>query len=108
MANDRMTDSGYNAEEDHFKRQELEWVQKRRAELDAQRKTQVASAGRPANWLKCPKCGGDMHEQKMDVVMIDRCTNCGGVFFDAGELEMLTQHQTGGTMSAFKRLFGGK
>ena len=108
MPNQRPTDPGYNAEEDHFKRQEIEWIQKRRAELDEKRKTQVVSGGRPANWMKCPKCGGEMQEQKMDVVMIDRCTGCGGVFFDAGELEMLTRQQTGGTMSAFKRLFGGK
>lgn len=109
MSQDRMTDRGYNAEEDHFKRQDIEWIAKRRAELDAQRKAQTAASGRPEHWMKCPKCGGDMQEMKMESVMIDRCGNCGGIFFDAGEVEMLLQSQsTGGAMSGLRRLFGGR
>ncbi len=40
------------------------------------------------HWMKCPKCGSDMHEEPLhEKIMIDRCTRCGGMFFDRGELE---------------------
>ena len=34
--------------------------------------------------------------------ILDRCTRCGGIFLDRGELEILTRAKTGGL---FKRLF---
>ena len=107
MPQNNPADPGYNAEEDHFRRKDMEWVARRRAELDAKRQAQTAG-GRPANWMQCPRCGGQMQEQKMDVVMIDRCGKCGGVFFDAGEVDMLLQSQSSGALSSLRKLFGGK
>lgn len=37
--------------------------------------------------LNCPKCGGSMREVRREGVVVDRCTECGGIFLDAGELE---------------------
>lgn len=39
----------------------------------------------------CPKCGGEMRQYERNSVVIDQCTNCRGIFLDAGELERLTQ-----------------
>jgi Zn-finger nucleic acid-binding protein len=40
------------------------------------------------HWMKCPKCGSSMTEAPLhENVKIDRCTRCGGLFFDRGELE---------------------
>ncbi|MCI0416194.1 zf-TFIIB domain-containing protein [bacterium] len=40
------------------------------------------------HWMNCPKCGSNMAEEPLqEKVMIDRCTRCGGIFFDRGELE---------------------
>ncbi|HSE42953.1 MAG TPA: zf-TFIIB domain-containing protein [Acidobacteriota bacterium] len=38
--------------------------------------------------MKCLKCGSQMKEEPLhENVLIDRCTRCGGLFFDRGELE---------------------
>jgi Zn-finger nucleic acid-binding protein len=53
--------------------------------------------------MKCPKCGGALKEENFHGVLIDRCTGCGGVYLDKGELELLARAEQGG----LKRLFGG-
>ena len=37
----------------------------------------------------CPKCGSDLKETLRSNIALDVCTGCGGVWFDAGELETL-------------------
>jgi Zn-finger nucleic acid-binding protein len=39
--------------------------------------------------LKCPKCLEPMRSIERNGVVIERCTECGGVFLDRGELEHL-------------------
>ena len=82
-------------EEDYFRRKEQEAIERMRAKRTAE----GAEAG-----LQCPKCDGTLMEIDYDVVKIDRCEKCNGVWLDAGELEQLTkQEDSGGIMS---RLFG--
>jgi NADH pyrophosphatase NudC (nudix superfamily) len=95
--------TGYDQEEAEFKRREVEALAALRAKLDAQRAELKASAKRPANWMYCPKCGGQLAETRKGDVMVDTCAGCGGVFLDKGELELLLS-QSKGTMLG--RLFG--
>jgi uncharacterized protein len=40
------------------------------------------------HWMKCPECGSDMSEEPLaEKILVDRCSRCGGIFFDRGELE---------------------
>jgi len=43
--------------------------------------------------MDCPKCNGAMQEHStttlQGVVTIDKCTDCGGMWFDNGEAEKL-------------------
>ncbi len=39
--------------------------------------------------MRCPKCRADMEQIDYQGVEIDRCTICNGIWFDAGEVEML-------------------
>lgn len=43
--------------------------------------------------LRCPKCRESMEAVEADGVEIDRCTGCGGIWFDAGELDWLAQSE---------------
>ncbi len=39
--------------------------------------------------MKCPKCQADMITLELEGVEIDYCEECGGIWLDAGELEIL-------------------
>jgi PAT family beta-lactamase induction signal transducer AmpG len=39
--------------------------------------------------IRCPKCRADMEVVEHEGVEIDRCKSCGGIWFDAGEVELL-------------------
>ena len=39
--------------------------------------------------MDCPACKNAMITLELDNVEIDHCTNCGGIWLDAGELEIL-------------------
>ena len=98
-----MSDRGYNELERVFHEKDAEWLKARRAELDAQRKAAHAKSAHGPNWMKCPKCSGQLKEENFHGVMIDRCGGCGGLYLDKGELELLVRAEHGG----LKRLFGG-
>jgi len=40
--------------------------------------------------MRCPKCDAEMDEVKCDDVDVDRCSDCGGIWFDRGEAETLS------------------
>jgi len=39
--------------------------------------------------MRCPKCRSDMLQLDVDGTVIDRCDRCHGIWFDAGEMEVL-------------------
>ena len=43
----------------------------------------------PTTTFACPKDGSALRTYERSGVMIDRCTECGGIFLDRGELERL-------------------
>jgi Zn-finger nucleic acid-binding protein len=43
--------------------------------------------------INCPKCGGPMGKVTFASVVVDRCTNCRGLWFDAREHERLRDLQ---------------
>lgn len=99
MSNDRINPEGYDQEDSYFYQKDAELLARKRAELDAQR-----AASPAAGSLKCPRCASMMTQVAVEQVKVDRCTGCGGVFLDKGELELLTHAKAGGGL--FKRLFG--
>ncbi len=41
--------------------------------------------------MKCPTCGDPMIVVEHESIELDYCTNCAGVWFDEGELELLLE-----------------
>ena len=39
----------------------------------------------------CPKCSAETEVTSYDEIHVDRCTNCGGLWFESGELGKLRQ-----------------
>lgn len=72
-------------EDEYFARRDAEWIRERRAELDRQAALEASSTRQ----LTCPRCGGKLTEREFQHVKLDACDKCKGVWFDAGELEMV-------------------
>ncbi len=89
------TEKPSKAEEEYFARQEFErrkqWAAERTVKMAAEEKQKAKAL----HWMKCPKCGMDLATVDFQGVSIDRCTSCGGTYFDAGELEEVTKRGGG-------------
>lgn len=97
---------GYDKEEEYFYRQNKAMIEARRAELDAKREAQKAHELKEKHWMRCPKCGHEMEEVEMAGLKVDRCPECEGIFFDAGELEILLEAQEPkGFVAGLRRIF---
>jgi hypothetical protein len=85
-------------EEEYFRRQEREALRKMRERLDAE----TSALGRDAAAKHCPRCDGTLREFMFQDTRLDRCDKCGGIWFDAGELEHLTKRGEGGEIGWVK------
>ena len=76
-------------EDEYFARQDLE----RRKQWAKENAAKVSTVDREKlkqeHWMKCPKCGNDLHTVDLHGVKIDTCASCGGTWLDAGELDHL-------------------
>lgn len=43
--------------------------------------------------MRCPKCRADMDPVSFEGTEIDRCSRCGGIWFDSGEMEALASKE---------------
>jgi hypothetical protein len=93
------------SEDEYFARQEFERrkaalheVQGKAAEADRQRVLAVAKG-------RCPKCGAPLVAVQFRAVEIDKCSNCGGVWLDMGELEAIAPDDKS-FLGSVKRIFG--
>jgi hypothetical protein len=73
------------------------------AETDASEKQRL----KQLHWMRCPKCGLELAEIDFRGVLVEACFACGGLFFDAGEVEKLTRDEPEGVFDRLsKALFG--
>jgi uncharacterized protein len=92
-------------EEEYFVREDAE--KKRKLALQAKKDKEASELKRlkELHFMKCPKCGLDLHEVKFAGVDVDVCFACNGVFLDKGELEAITRHESAGVMAAILNWF---
>ena len=72
-------------EDEYFARLDADLMKERRERLNAER----AKQERNSHYNKCPKCGADLQEREHHGVKIDQCVECGGMWLDKGELELI-------------------
>jgi uncharacterized protein len=88
-------DKPSKAEDEYFARQEFERRKQWAAERAKEKTVEEKENAKKLHWMKCPKCGMDLATVDFQGVSIDRCTSCGGTFFDAGEIEEVLNRDTG-------------
>jgi hypothetical protein len=76
-----LEDRGQALENDYFRRQEQELIAKMKAKLEADQATETQ--------MNCPRCEGKLVETQFENITIDVCNQCGGTWFDAGELAQI-------------------
>src|SRR4051794_23821190 len=98
-----MTDKPSKNEEEYFARRDGEIMKAAReaaakAEKDAERRS---------HFMRCPKCGGQLHTESHHGVDVDRCPDCLGVWFDAGEAETVLRTEPAGMGRILSALIRG-
>ncbi len=73
-------------EEEYFRRKDKESLERLR---EAIREEARARGEEQPVTMPCPRCTGKLHAETYDEVNVDRCDTCGGVWLDAGELELI-------------------
>lgn len=98
-------DKPISHEDKYFARHEFE--RKKKLEETAQ-KTMAAEERKrlkELHHMHCPKCGMNLIEIDYKHLKIDKCSGCGGVWLDSGELDQINTDETG-RFSGFLKLFG--
>jgi uncharacterized protein len=103
---DAREDGWFSQHEKHM----IEENRRRRDEEMAARSGEEEEKERQArkreHWLKCPKCGHDMIVASIDEIEVETCTDCGGIYFDRGEIEQLLLRRQDKRLHFYRRLFG--
>lgn len=58
------------------------------------------------HFMRCPKCGMELIEIDYKEIKVDKCSECDGIWLDAGELETVAKLEKSGLdklFSVFKR-----
>ena len=92
------------SEDEYFVKRDAELIKEQRARLDAERSQQE----RMSHHMRCPKCGGQLVELEYHHMKIDRCEDCGGIWLDKGEMEMLEHVDQSNVRSFVRTMFGLK
>jgi hypothetical protein len=98
MANKHSDERPSRNEDEYFAKQDAELIKQMRGKLDQERDAQE----RKAHYMRCPKCGGNLKEREIGSVKVDVCSDCGGMWLDAGEMELLQKVQQSGGGNLFK------
>ncbi len=101
-------DKPSRAEDEYFARQEIErrkkWAKEKEQNMAAGEKERL----KQLHYMKCPKCGMDLSTIELQGVKVDQCASCGGIFFDAGEVEqLLNREKSQGALSKVFSVFRG-
>ena len=70
----------------------MEFERKKKLEHDKHQKLAVEEKNRlrELHYMKCPKCGMELIEIDYRNIKVDRCSECLGIWLDAGELIQVT------------------
>lgn len=94
-------------EAEYIARVEFERNKKLAEERAALLKQQELDELKQLHWMRCPKDGMELIEIEYMGVHIDKCSHCGGIYLDAGELEKILEANTKdeGVLSRFLGVF---
>jgi hypothetical protein len=93
-------------EEEHFARIEFERMKKLEEEKHRKLKEEDKKRLKELHYMRCPKCGMELIEIDYKGIKVDKCSECEGIWLDAGELEAISKFEKTGLdklFSVFKK-----
>ena len=78
-------------EEEYFAK--MEFKRKKKVEEEKHRKPSDEEKKRlkELHYMRCPKCGMELIEINYKGIKVDECSECEGIWLDAGELETVSK-----------------
>ncbi|MEJ5378433.1 MAG: zf-TFIIB domain-containing protein [bacterium] len=89
-------------EEEYFARLEFERKKKQEEQKHAKLAEDEKKRLKDLHYMRCPKCGMELIEIDYKGIKVDKCSECEGIWLDAGEFEMVSRMEKG----ALDKLFG--
>jgi hypothetical protein len=88
-------------EEEYFAK--MEYENKKKIEEEKHKKLAAGEKKRrqELHCMKCPKCGMELIEIEYKKIKIDKCSECKGIWLDAGELETVSKFEKSGIDKLF-------
>lgn len=93
-------------EEEYIARQEFTRLKKIEEEKHKHIAKEEKKKLKELHHMKCPKCGMELIEIDYKHIKIDKCSECAGIWLDAGELETVAKLEKSGIdklFSVFKK-----
>ena len=93
-------------EAEYFDKVEFERRKMRETEKQAQFVEEDKRKLKELHYMRCPKCGMQLIQIDYKRIAVDKCSSCGGVWLDAGELEVVSEMDKGALgkfFSVFKK-----
>lgn len=90
----------YMARMEYEKRKKLEEEKHRKLAEDEKKRL------KDLHYMRCPKCGMELIEIDYKEIKVDKCSECEGIWLDAGELEAVSRLEKTGLdklFSVFKK-----
>ena len=88
-------------EAEYIARMEYERLKKIEEEKHKKLKAEEKNKLRELHHMRCPKCGMEMIEIDYKGIKIDKCSECEGIWLDAGELEAVSKLEKSGLEKLF-------
>ena len=95
------------SEEEYYAREEFERRKTRELDIRAAMAAEEKKQQQELHYMRCPKCGMQLIEIGYRGIEIDKCSECEGVWLDAGELEVVSKMEKRGLEMLFS-VFTGK
>jgi uncharacterized protein len=96
-----MTEKPSDREEEYFAKLHYEKIKK----IEEEKHKKLAAAEKEnlkkLHFMRCPKCGMELIEIDYKNIKIDKCSECEGIWLDAGELDAVSKIEKSGLDKLF-------
>ncbi len=94
------------SEEEHIAKMEYERLKKLEVEKHKKLAEEKKKKLKELHYMRCPKCGMELIAIDYKGIEVDKCSECEGIWLDAGELETVSKLEKSGLdklFSVFKK-----